>query len=98
MSAPDLCQFVFACPYGDWQVDVPPRVRSDLGGGAEAFRAMAEAHRDHIYADHTELQREAMRRQLQRMGAPESITTKRSAGGASGLLAGVELPRWWVHR
>ena len=94
---PDVCKFVFVCAHGDWQVQLAPRVRSDLGGAVEAFREIAEAHRDHIVADHTDAEAEVMRRTLARLGAPESITSP-ADGHMSGAMFGTPLPRWWVDR
>lgn len=95
---PDVCKHVFVCAFGDWQVQTAPRARSDLGGAIPAFYAAAEAHRVHIFAEHTESQREAMRTQLQRMGAPEDLTRRREVDDASAFMLGVPLPRWWVDR
>lgn len=98
MTPPDVVRFVFVCGYRDWQVQVAPRANSDLGGAAETFRALAEAHRAHSFEDHTEAEREAMRRELVRLGAPDRITLPRGDQHAAGLMAGIELPRWWVDK
>jgi hypothetical protein len=95
---PDGTRFAFVCAFGDWQVQAAPRARSDMGGAVDLFRAMCEAHRDHIFTEHTEAEREAMRAQLIRMSAPENITQRRGKDHAASFLTGVPLPRWWVDR
>lgn len=98
MKRPDVCRLVFLCAAGDWQVQVAPRARSDIGGADETLREVAEAHRVHVWEEHTEAEREAMRAQLVRMGAPDDITRRRGGDTASAFMTGVELPRWWVDR
>lgn len=95
---PDVCKHVFVCAFGDWQVQAGPRARSDIGGAIDTFYAAAEAHRVHIFAEHTESEREAMRRQLQRMQAPDDLTRRRGEDSTSAYLMAVPLPRWWVER
>lgn len=95
---PDATRFVLVCAFGDWQVQAAPRARSDLGGAVELYRAVCEAHRAHIFEDHSDAQREAMRLQLMRMEAPESVTWKRSPDQAAGFMLGSPLPPWWVDR
>lgn len=95
---PDICKHVLVCAFGDWQVQAAPRARSDLGGAVATFYAAAEAHRVHIYAEHTEPQREAMRSELQHMQAPEDITRQRGGDSAAAFLVAVPLPRWWVDK
>jgi len=95
---PDICKHVLMCAFGDWQVQMAPRARSDIGGAVDAFYAAADAHRVHIYADHTKDQREAMRRKLQSMQAPEDITRQRGGDSSAAFLVAVPLPRWWVER
>ena len=94
---PDLCKYVFVCALGDWQIQAAPRARSDVGGHAELFQAIAEAHRDHCWTDHSEADWEAMRKALVRVGAPDNIT-RPAEGHQSGMMGGVPLPRWWVDR
>jgi hypothetical protein len=95
---PDVCKHVFVCAFGDWQVQAAPRARSDLGGAVATFYEAADAHRVHIFAEHTEAQREAMRSHLQRIQAPEEITRRRGGDSAAAFLVAVALPRWWVDR
>jgi hypothetical protein len=95
---PDVCRFVFVCAFADWQVQAAPRVRSDLGGAIETFKAIAEAHRAHMFEDHADADRETMRRVLVRMGAPDEVTRRQGDGHLSGAMAGVPLPLWWVDR
>ena len=94
---PDICKFVFVCAFEDWQVQAAPRVKSDLGGHTETLRAIAEAHRVHIYDDHTEADRETMRKRLESIGAPDSVAHP-PEGHSAGMLLGVGLPRWWVDK
>lgn len=98
MKRPDVCRLVFVCASGDWQIQAAPRARSDMGGADDTLRAMAEAHRVHIFEEHTEAEREAMRDALIRMGASEDITRRRGSDSASAYLTGVPLPCWWVDR
>lgn len=95
---PDATRYVFVCAFEDWQVQAAPRARSDVGGAVELFRAVCEAHREHIFTDHSENQREAMRQRLMRMQAPEGITLRRSPDQAAGFMLGSPLPPWWVDR
>lgn len=95
---PDVCEHVFTCGFGDWQVQVAPRVRSDLGGAIDTFRAIAEAHRDHIFAEHTDAQREAMRATLERGGGPVVDLRQRQDGTTTAFLLAVPLPKWWVNK
>ena len=93
---PDVCLHVFMCARGDWQVQVGPRARSDIGGAIDTFRELADAHRVHIYEEHTKDERESMRAQLQRMQAPEDITRQRGGDSSAAYLMASPLPRWWV--
>ena len=95
---PDVCKHVFVCAFGDWQVQTGPRARSDIGGAIDTFREVADAHRVHIFTEHTEPQREAMRSELLRMGAPDDITRRRGDDSASAFMLATPLPRWWVER
>lgn len=98
MKRPDVCRLVFLCAAGDWQVQVAPRARSDLGGANDTLREVADAHRVHVFEDHTEAEREAMREALIRMGASVDMTRRRGDGQASAFMTGVPVPRWWVDR
>lgn len=95
---PDICKHVFICAFGDWQVQVGPRARSDIGGAVDTFYEVGEAHRVHIFAEHTESERESMRRQLQGMNAPEDMTRRGPDGRTAAYLMAVPLPRWWVEK
>lgn len=92
---PDVCRFVLVCGFEDWQIQAAPRARSDMGGARETFLAVCEAHRVHIFEDHTEAEREAMRSQLERMQTPGIAANREHAAG---MLVGVPLPRWWVDK
>lgn len=98
MKRPDVCKLVFLCAAGDWQIQAAPRARSDMGGANDTLYAIADAHRVHIFEEHTEVEREAMRARLVEMGAPEDVTRRRGGDSASAYLTGVPLPRWWVDR
>lgn len=94
---PDVCRFVFVCAFEDWQVQAAPRARSDLGGALDTFRELADAHRVHVFEDHTHAEREEMRRRLERLHAPAEITRRRE-GHSAGMLVGLPLPLWWVDK
>lgn len=96
MSRPDLCRVVFVCPLGDWQIDVTQRGRSDHGGGAPAVMACGEAHRVHIYDDHTTAERVAMTAEAIKMGAVRPDTIPEDGVGVA--LIGTPVPVWWVNQ
>lgn len=91
---PDLCRYVFACSHGDWQVQVSPGARSDLGGAAETYQALAEAHRVHLIEDHTEGDVDQMQAELAAMGAPARLANP-GEGLKSSYMHGSPLPLWW---
>lgn len=67
-----------------WQLQVDQRALSEHGGAIETFRAVAEAVDAHWRADHPDAD---VRGLLLGDGTP-----------ATGGVAMVPLPRWWVRR
>lgn len=96
MSVPpvDLCQYVFTCSMSDWQIQVSPGARSDLGGAVETYTAICEAHMHHVVDDHSPAQLDAMQAELREMGAPLTVTDHPDGLKAS-YMNGVPLPGWW---
>lgn len=94
----DVCLFVFVCPFRDWQIQAAPRARSDMGGYVPTIQAIAEAHRLHIFTEHTDAERGTLNGLMMRMGAPDEILRRQAEGQTAAGLVGVELPRWWVDR
>jgi hypothetical protein len=95
---PNVCGFVFVCPLRDWQIQAAPRARSDMGGYVPTIQAIAEAHRAHLFTEHTASERGELSALMVQMGAPEEIARRQAEGQAAGGLVGVELPLWWVDR
>jgi hypothetical protein len=63
---------VFTCSLGDWQVQVSPGARSDLGGAGEAYYAICDEHRAHVVAEHTPDELDQMEAELLEMMGDET--------------------------